>query len=133
MEIPTPEHQALLESALEYFKSKDYEILRAANLEGYTNPAKQGRHEPDAIMVDSEGVLHFLEAKLGSDMANERTKEQFIDFSRRVMGDGSKHPGHPVILDIVVFRKDTEILLNVLRELSLLDLLGKRINFYTKG
>jgi hypothetical protein len=47
----------------------------------YELPPKIVRHRPDVIGIDARGYICIGEAKTKNDILNERTKEEFFDFS----------------------------------------------------
>ena len=48
----------------------------------YELPPKIVRHRPDIIGIDAKGCICIGEAKTKDDIINERTKEEFFDFSK---------------------------------------------------
>lgn len=83
-------HKRIVAGLIDYYTKKGWTI-EAAAYEGYDEPYKVGRHEPDVI-ARKDGVLSFGEAKSGEgDINTEHSREQYIDFSNREMSD-SKLP-----------------------------------------
>lgn len=126
MRNPSLEHQKLIKAAIDTFMAQGFTIL-VASYGDFTDPGKHGRHEPDIEIRDSKGILHLVEAKLGSDLQSPTTKEQLKDFSRRIMLPSSSHPGEVVPFHIIVYREDVPDLLKLLESLNLDQLLNKRI------
>lgn len=126
MKNPSPEHQKLVKAAIDYFISEGFSIL-SADYEGFSEPNKHGRHAPDIVMKDKEGILHILEAKIEGDLSSETTKQQFQDFSNRIMKASSDHPKQPVSFHIIIYRRNASQLVKVLNSLNLDQLINKRI------
>jgi len=127
MRNPSLQHQKLVLALIEHFKLRlGYTILNASH-NGYIEPDQHGRHEPDIVAKDSKGVLHLAEAKVGDTIFSEEAKEQFLDFSNRVMTGTNI----PVIFDIVVYKEDEPALINRLNQLGLGNLIGNRIMIWT--
>ena len=77
-------HKRIVTSLIEYLKKNSWNIVAAAS-EGYTEPYKVGRHEPDVI-AEKDGIRSFGEAKSGeADINTEHSREQYVDFSNMVM------------------------------------------------
>ena len=127
MENPSTEHQKLVGALINYFiTTLGYEILHA-DYGNYKTPDRHGRHAPDIVARDKNGILHLAEAKVGSDISSQITKEQFIDFSDRIMTVTRQ----PVILDVVVYKQDEQLLKSRLYELGLSAKIGSKINIWT--
>lgn len=127
MRNPSLRHQKLVAALIEYFRTKlGYTILSASH-NGYVDPDQHGRHEPDIVAKDSKGVLHLAEAKVGDDIFSDTAKEQFLDFSSRVMTGTNT----PVPFHIVVYKEDEPVLINRLNQLGLGGLIGNRIIIWT--
>jgi len=127
MRNPSLRHQKLVMALLEHFKTKlGYTVFKASH-NGYAEPDMHGRHEPDIVARDSKGVLHLGEAKVGDDIISETAKEQFLDFSNRIMTGTNT----PVIFDIIVYKEDEPNLINRLNQLGLGGLIGSRIIIWT--
>lgn len=118
-------HQKLVNALIAAFQNKGYTILRAV-ANAYPVPYKIGRHEPDIIAKDSNGLLIIGEAKIGEDLLAERSKEQFLDFSNRIMSEGLLR-GEKIPLHIIVPQKDVGVLRQVLASLGLENKIGDRI------
>jgi hypothetical protein len=127
MQNPSAEHQTLVGALLNHFRTAlHYQILEAA-YSGYSEPSKHGRHEPDIVARDPDGILQLAEAKVGADISSERAREQFLDFSDRVMtGTNIAVPFH-----IIVYKPDEQVLISRLNELSLGQKIGNRIKIWT--
>lgn len=108
---PSPEHQALVKALINHFQSSLGLSIIAAAYPGFTQPPAHGRHEPDVVALDQNGVLHLGEAKLAYDLSSDMTLEQLLDFSNRVMTNTSI----PVPLHLVVYRQDEPSLQATLR------------------
>ena len=128
---PTPEHQNLVLAMINHLhNSLRHKIIQAA-YEGFTAPVAHGRHEPDIMTEDQFGLLHIVEAKVGSDLNSENTKEQFSDFANRIMNNTSRLPGSPVPFHIIVYKADEMALRKVLSDLNLQVLIGNGITIWT--
>lgn len=120
------EHQKLVDSLMNAFKEKGYEILEVDSKD-YSQPEKFGRHQPDIVAKTPEGLIVIGEAKTSNDIISERSKEQYWDFSTRQMAEGPLK-GHSVEFHIIVYHKnDLENLRKVLYELGLGIKIGKNI------
>lgn len=128
MQNPSLEHQKLVAALVDHFKTKLGFVILSAALPNFTAPVAHGRHEPDIVARDSSGVLHIAEAKASyDDIFSETAKEQFIDFSNRIMtGTNIAVPFH-----IVVYKEDEPNLLTRLNQLGLGALVEKRIKIWT--
>jgi len=128
MQNPSPQHQKLISALVGHFRTTlGFTILSAA-LTNFTAPTKHGRHEPDIIARDVNGVLQIAEAKANyDDIFSDTAKEQFIDFSNRVMSNTNT----PVPFHIIVYKEDEPNLINRLNQLGLGTLVGNRIKIWT--
>lgn len=128
MQNPSPQHQKLVAALVDHFRNKFGLTVLSAALPNFTAPVAHGRHEPDIVARDSNGVLHIAEAKANyDDIFSEAAKEQFIDFSNRIMtGTNTIVPFH-----IVVYKEDEPNLLTRLNQLGLGTLVGNRIKVWT--
>lgn len=127
MENPSIEHQRLVGALLNHFTTNlGYKIVHA-RYGSYKAPEQHGRHAPDIVAKDKTGILHLAEAKVGDDIVSPTTKEQFIDFSDRIMTVNRR----PVIFDIVIYKQDEESLMKRLYELGLSAKVGDRIKIWT--
>ena len=123
-------HQRLVNALISAFQSRGYTILRAVG-GTYTEPYKIGRHEPDIIAKDNNGLLIIGEAKRSEDLFSETTKEQLIDFSNRIMAEGLLR-GIKIPLHIIVPQKDMQTLRQVLGSLGLANKIGERIFIWSE-
>lgn len=123
-------HQRLVNALLSAFQNKGYSILRAVG-GVYPDPYKIGRHEPDIIAKDNNGLLIIGEAKISEDLQAERSKEQLLDFSNRIMSEGLLR-GTKIPLHIIVPQKDVGTLRQVLTNLGLENKIGDRIFIWTE-
>jgi hypothetical protein len=128
MKNPSPQHQKLVTALVDHFRNKLGLTILSATLPNFTAPVAHGRHEPDIIARDSNGVLHLAEAKASyEDIFSETAKEQFVDFSNRIMTGTNT----PVPFHIVVYKEDEPNLLTRLNQLGLGSLVGNRIKIWT--
>lgn len=82
IKAPSPLHQRLVRALVKAFiEQRGYRIISAA-IEGYPEPEKVGRHEPDIIAKDNYGFWQIGEAKTGNGDLDDQAKEQFLDFSK---------------------------------------------------
>lgn len=123
-------HQTLVNALISAFQSRGYTIVRAVG-GNYSEPYKIGRHEPDIIAKDNNGLLIIGEAKVGEDLFSETTKEQLVDFSNRIMSEGLLR-GVKIPLHIIVPQKDTGTVRQVLGSLGLTNKIGERIFIWSE-
>ncbi|MFI5450177.1 MAG: hypothetical protein ACHQ03_10505 [Candidatus Bathyarchaeia archaeon] len=116
-EAASREHQDLVKRLIDQFLKDGLTIVEAA-YEGYTQPHKIGRHEPDIIATNAEELWFIGEAKRCDDLTSTRSREQFQDFSNTKMKGGRSNdkilPFH-----IVTQRRCEQELQSVLSELGL--------------
>ena len=119
-EAASNEHQKLVKALIDTFVQNKLQILQAA-YEGYKEPDKVGRHAPDirAYKPDEELIV-IGEAKICEDLASERSKEQFRDFSSTQMKTG-KSEGKVVPFHIITPKVCKDELNLVLKQLGLSD------------
>ncbi|HUK27101.1 MAG TPA: hypothetical protein VLV31_01640 [Candidatus Acidoferrales bacterium] len=111
------EHQKLVNALVIRFVNDGLEIENA-DLEGYEEPYKIGRHEPDIIARNvSEDLVVIGEAKNCADLTSDRSREQFQDFSNAAMREG-KSQGHSVPFYIVVQKNCASHAASVLAQLN---------------
>lgn len=123
-------HQKLVRALIKKFVLEGLEILKAAD-EGYEEPYKIGRHKPDIIARDAQKETFSIgEAKICDDLTSDRTKEQFEDFSSRVMGEG-KSKGTTVSFHVVVPKSCEDNAWLMFRTLGLSDRIN--IKVWTHG
>ena len=127
MESPT--HKKLVKALVEKFE-KDGVKVTHATLEGYKEPYKIGRHEPDIIAQDSRGVLIIGEAKTKDDLDSETSKEQFLDFSSMMMSESILR-GMPIPFHIIIKENTLLDLKSVLVFLGLDYKINNRIQIWT--
>lgn len=125
------DHDRLVNSLVSALQKEGYTISSAA-LQGYSQPHKIGRHEPDIIGKDPNGLVILGEAKTSDDIDTERSREQYLDFSNRIMSDGLLK-GRQVPLHIIVSRQDSPILRQVLIDLGLSYKIGNQITIWVNN
>jgi len=110
--------QRLVNSLISAFKKRGYEILRAVGGK-YQEPYKIGKHEPDIVARDPQKDLIVIgEAKTAKSLSSSHTKEQFLDFARRVMKEG-KSRGERVPLHVIIPKSELKKVRDVLDEIGL--------------
>ncbi|KKT67234.1 MAG: hypothetical protein UX25_C0042G0008 [Candidatus Woesebacteria bacterium GW2011_GWC2_45_9] len=119
------EHQKLVNLLIGALQKDGYEVLRAVGA-NYPDPYTIGRHEPDIIARDSTGLLVIGEAKTHDDISSERSQQQYLDFSSRVMSEGMLK-GRPVPLHIIVPEGSSNLLRQTLSILGLSTKIGSKI------
>lgn len=78
-------HQRIVVALVRYFEQQGWKVTAAA-CQGYPDPQKVGRHEPDVVACDSRRVVVYEEAKTGNgDLDTQHSREQYHDFSSRHM------------------------------------------------
>lgn len=83
------DHNSLIKNLIEHFSSLGLEI-QYANYSGYQKPFAISRHPPDVIAYDRAKQLGYIgEAKMCTELVEERTKEQLEDFSKKLMRAGN--------------------------------------------
>ena len=83
-------HESLIKGLIDYFQSKDLEIS-LANYSGFQKPFIIKRHSPDVLAIDrSSGLVHIGIVKLCSSLTDQTTKEEFEDFSKRLMKNANE-------------------------------------------
>ena len=126
MQNPSPEHQRLIAALIDHFKTKlNFEIL-SADYPGYVKPSGHGQHSPDIVARDQRGIIQIAEAKVGDDIFSQTSKEQFLDFSNRVMADTKV----PVPFHIIVYKQNELSLMRQLNDLGLGNFIGNRIQIW---
>lgn len=123
------EHQNLVDALIKALINEGY-IIENANSNDYSEPPTIGRHEPDIIAKTSNGLIIIGEAKTKEDLNSEISKEQFIDFSDRIMASGPLK-GQVVPFHIVVKKDAAEDLRLVLHSLGLSNKIGNIITIWT--
>lgn len=83
------DHKSLIKNLIDHFSSLGLEI-QYANYDGYQKPFTINRYAPDIIAFDRTKQLGYIgEAKMCTELVEERTKEQFEDFSKKLMRAGN--------------------------------------------
>lgn len=123
------EHQRLVNALVDAFRERGYEILNAVGVTAEA-PFAIGRHEPDLIARDPSGLLLIGEAKTGEDISELRSREQFTDFSNRIMSEGLLK-GREIPFHIIVPQAYSNLLRQVLDTLGLTQKIGSRIIIWT--
>jgi len=81
----TESHERVTQALVRYFEGQGWTVTEAA-CEGYPQPQRVGRHEPDVVASNAQRVIVFGEAKTGNgDIGTQHSREQYHDFSSRVM------------------------------------------------
>jgi hypothetical protein len=92
----SPTHRERVASLVGWMQQEGVAVTHASGGLEFPDPYKIGRHEPDAIGT-KDGVVWIGEAKIGSDLYDQTSQEQFADFSRQQMSDsGLPCPLHSV-------------------------------------
>jgi len=123
------EHQNLVDALVKAFINEGH-IIENADSGGYQRPPAIGRHEPDIIAKTQNGLIIIGEAKIKEDLNGEISKEQFIDFSSRIMASGLLK-GQAVPFHIVVKKEAADDLRLVLASLGLSNKIGNIITIWT--
>ena len=83
------DHKSLIKHLIDHFTSIGLEI-QYANYDKYQKPFVINRHPPDVIAFDRAKHLGYIgEAKVCTELEEQRTKEQLEDFSNKLMRSGS--------------------------------------------
>lgn len=122
-------HRLLVSSLVSALQSRGYTVLKADD-GSHSAPERIGRHEPDVLARDPNGLLIIGEAKTENDISSQISKEQFLDFSNRIMSDGPLR-GKVVPLHIIVPQRAYENLKNELSQLGLATKIGDSIIIWT--
>ena len=80
----SPLHQQLVLELVEWMQQQGVDVTHASGGLALPDPIAVGRHEPDAI-GSFGGVTWYGEAKVGPDLDDQTSQEQFHDFTRRYM------------------------------------------------
>jgi len=119
-EAVSDEHQKLVKALMDKFTRDGLGILEAA-YEGYSEPQKEGRHEPDIRAYDMATELLVIgEAKICDDLSSGRSKEQFQDFANRIMSTG-KCENQAIPFHAITPKKCEDELIAVFEELGILN------------
>ncbi len=127
--MTSQEHQNLVDALVKAFIGAGFEIV-TADSGSYSRPSAIGRHEPDIVARDRNGLIIIGEAKTADDFYSETSKEQFIDFSSRIMSSGALQ-GQSVPFHIVVKKEAEGDLRSVLQSLGLTNKIGNVITIWT--
>lgn len=125
------EHQQLLNALSTSLRGRGFEVIYQVGSQG-REPFAIGRHEPDLIARDSSGLLIVGEAKTGADLDTQRSREQFVDFSSRIMSEGILK-GKEIPFHIIVPEENSARLRQILASLGLSHKIGSRITIWTLG
>lgn len=123
------EHQNLVDALVKAFIGEGFTI-ETADSGTYTRPPAIGQHEPDIVAKAGNGLIIIGEGKTADDFYSETSKEQFIDFSSRVMSSGVLQ-GQPVPFHIIVKKDMAADLRSVLQSLGLGNKIGSVITIWT--
>lgn len=127
--MTSQEHQNLVDALVKALIAQGFTI-ETADSGSYTRPSAIGRHEPDIVARAGNGLIIIGEAKTTDNFYSETSKEQFIDFSSRIMSSGVLQ-GQPVPFHIIV-KKDVAVdLRSVLQSLGLGNKIGGVITIWT--
>lgn len=127
--MTSQEHQNLVDALVKAFMAEGFTI-ETADSGSYNRPSVIGRHEPDIIAKTNNGLIIIGEAKTADDFYSETSKEQFIDFSSRIMSSGILK-GQPVPFHIIVKKDAAADLRSVLQSLGLGNKIGSIITIWT--
>jgi len=84
------EKSFLVKGLIDHFLKKGLDIS-LANYSGYKKPMILKRHAPDVMAIDrSNGMVYIGLVKTCDEFSDPKTKEEFEDFSRRLLK--SKYP-----------------------------------------
>lgn len=119
------EHQRLANLLISAFQKEGYIILRATD-GNFPEPYKIGRHEPDIIAKDQYGLIIIGEAKTSDDITSDRSQEEYLDFSSRIMSEGLLKGKH-IPLHIIVPRSSSVLLRQTLTNLGISNKIGDKI------
>lgn len=84
----SPTHKERVASMVSWLRQQGVTVSHASGGLDLPDPYKIGRHEPDAL-GHKDGVIWIGEAKVGSDLMDQTSQEQFADFSRRQMTESA--------------------------------------------
>ena len=119
LSLAKDEHQRLVRKLMAYFE--DMGLIITCACSGYVNCEKIKSFEPDVRAFDNNTCLHYIgEAKTCDNLKSQHTKNQFLEFSNRIMNRG-KSQGKDVPFYIIVPETCKSHLRQVLAELGLLD------------
>lgn len=127
--MTSQEHQNLVDALVKAFIAEGFTI-ETADSGSYSRPSAIGRHEPDIVAKNRNGLIIIGEGKTADDFSSETSKEQFIDFSSRVMSSGVLQ-GQSVPFHIIVKKDAAADLRSVLQSLGLGNKIGSTITIWT--
>lgn len=82
------DHKSLIKHLIDHFTSLGLEV-QYANYDKYQKPFPISRHAPDVIAYDRTKKIGYIgEAKVCTEIVEQRTKEQLEDYSKKVMKTG---------------------------------------------
>ncbi|HUK26847.1 MAG TPA: hypothetical protein VLV31_00370 [Candidatus Acidoferrales bacterium] len=113
------EHQNLIMDLIDRFEDGGLKIVKAAFV-GFDAPYKIGRHAPDIIAMNNEGLLVIGEAKCCNELDSQETMERFQDFSN-FTATPKEGKSEPAIFHIIVPSSCEVKLGQVLSRLGLTD------------
>ena len=123
------EHQNLVDALIKALISQGFNVSEADS-GTYPKPYAIGRHEPDIIAHAPSGLIVIGEAKTADDFVSQRSKEQFIDYSSRVMSSGPLR-GQPTPFHIIIKKESILDLKQVLNSIGLGNKIGSIITIWT--
>lgn len=119
LSLAKDEHHRLVLKMKDHFESRGLIVTCARS--GYVSCEKAKIFEPDVRAFDNRNDLHYIrEAKTCDNFQSQHTKDQFLEFSNRIMTGGRSH-GKDVPFYIIVPENCNAHLQQVLAELNLLD------------
>lgn len=127
--MTSQEHQNLVDALVKAFITEGF-IIESADSGTYPRPQAIGRREPDIIARNRNGLIIIGEAKTADDFYSESSKEQFVDFSSRVMAPGPLQ-GQSVPFHIIVKKEAAADLRLALQSLGLGNKIGNVITIWT--
>lgn len=111
------EHELLVRKLKEYFESMNLIVTCACF--GHMDCERVKEFEPDVRAFDNNTGLHYIgEAKTCDNLDSKHTKDQFLEFSNRIMTGGKSH-GMDVPFYIAVPDNCKSHLSKVLEEIGL--------------
>ncbi|MDH3564210.1 MAG: hypothetical protein OEM53_01270 [Nitrosopumilus sp.] len=118
LSLAKDEHQRLVRKLMEHFED-DMGLIVTCACSGYVNCEKTKSFEPDIRAFDNNTGLHYIgEAKTCDNLDSQHTKDQFLEFSNRIMTGGKSH-GVDVPFYIIVPEDCKSHLFKVLEEIDL--------------
>jgi len=112
------DHNSLIKNLIEHFSSLGLEI-QYANYQGYQKPFVINRHAPDIIAFDRAKQLGYIgEAKVCTELVEQRTREQVEDFSKKLMRSGNSERAKLPLFIAVPYECNSKMI-QVLKEMHL--------------